>query len=107
MSVGHKGRRTRVQAGDAQRLRDYLESSLGVPVVPGDKVDLAASSDAITREEKSEQAVLYLGTHTISRLADFAYFSLITITTVGYGDILPNSSLARSLVGLDRSSSLY
>ena len=30
-----------------------------------------------------------------------AYFSLITITTVGYGDITPQSELARSLANLE------
>ncbi|WMJ88945.1 potassium channel family protein [Anaerocolumna sp. MB42-C2] len=29
---------------------------------------------------------------------DFLYFSAVTITTLGYGDILPNSSLVRELV---------
>jgi voltage-gated potassium channel len=31
-------------------------------------------------------------------LVDFLYFSAVTITTLGYGDILPNSSLVRALV---------
>lgn len=31
-------------------------------------------------------------------LIDFLYFSAVTITTLGYGDILPNSSLVRGLV---------
>lgn len=31
-------------------------------------------------------------------LVDFLYFSAVTITTVGYGDILPNSTRVRSLV---------
>ncbi len=31
-------------------------------------------------------------------LLDFLYFSAVTITTLGYGDILPNSPLVRSLV---------
>lgn len=34
-------------------------------------------------------------------MADFLYFSGITITTVGYGDILPNSTYVRSLVMLE------
>ena len=34
-------------------------------------------------------------------LSDFLYFSAITITTVGYGDILPNSSYVRSLVMIE------
>jgi voltage-gated potassium channel len=32
------------------------------------------------------------------RLLDFLYFSAVTITTLGYGDILPNSSYVRLLV---------
>lgn len=31
-------------------------------------------------------------------LVDFLYFSAVTITTLGYGDILPNSSLVRGIV---------
>lgn len=34
-------------------------------------------------------------------LTDFLYFSAITITTLGYGDILPNSSLVRGLVMIE------
>lgn len=34
-------------------------------------------------------------------LTDFLYFSAITITTVGFGDILPNNTYVRSLVMLE------
>jgi hypothetical protein len=34
-------------------------------------------------------------------LLDFLYFSAVTITTVGYGDILPNSTRVRTLVMLE------
>jgi voltage-gated potassium channel len=34
-------------------------------------------------------------------LIDFLYFSAVTITTLGYGDILPNSSLVRGLVMIE------
>ena len=36
-------------------------------------------------------------TGNFSSQADFIYFSFVTITTLGYGDILPVSHLARSL----------
>jgi hypothetical protein len=34
-------------------------------------------------------------------LPTFVYFSLVTATTVGYGDIVPKSAIARSLTGLE------
>src|ERR1035437_441289 len=39
-------------------------------------------------------------------LPTFMYFSLVTATTVGYGDIVPKSALARSLTGLESIVSL-
>lgn len=36
----------------------------------------------------------------------FLYFSLVTATTIGYGDIVPHSGCARSLAGLESISSL-
>ena len=40
------------------------------------------------------------------RLQVFFYFSLVTATTIGYGDIIPHSESARILVGLESLSSL-
>ena len=39
-----------------------------------------------------------IGKSTVWSFIDFLYFSTITQTTVGYGDILPNSTIVRSLV---------
>jgi hypothetical protein len=36
----------------------------------------------------------------------FMYFSLVTVTTIGYGDIVPKSALARSLAGLQSITAL-
>lgn len=35
------------------------------------------------------------------------YFSLITLTTVGYGDIVPTSSVVRMMAGHDRHTLCY
>jgi ion channel len=34
-------------------------------------------------------------------VADFLYFSFATLTTTGYGDLVPGSNLARSLAILE------
>src|SRR5580698_10707890 len=39
-------------------------------------------------------------------LPTFLYFSLVTATTIGYGDIVPHSGLARSLAGAEAVTSL-
>jgi hypothetical protein len=39
-------------------------------------------------------------------LPTFLYFSLVTATTIGYGDIVPHSGLARSLTGVEAVTSL-
>jgi hypothetical protein len=38
---------------------------------------------------------------SLSRFADAAYFSTVTLSTTGYGDIVPVSGLARILVGVE------
>jgi hypothetical protein len=40
----------------------------------------------------------YLAGHKIWTYLDFVYFSCITITTIGYGDIIPNSLFIRLMV---------
>ena len=42
-----------------------------------------------------------LASQSISSWPDYLYFSFVTLTTLGYGDILPLSSLAQSLVTLE------
>ncbi|MFK0569804.1 potassium channel family protein [Endozoicomonas sp.] len=42
-----------------------------------------------------------LANQSISSWPDYLYFSFVTLTTLGYGDILPLSPLAQSLVSLE------
>ena len=44
-------------------------------------------------------------THYLDRLFQFFYFSMITFSTVGYGDIAPNSTAAQYLIMLEISIS--
>lgn len=45
---------------------------------------------------------------TLRETADFLYFSFVTISTLGYGDITPNDSLAKSLsIFLSVAGQLY
>ena len=45
---------------------------------------------------------------TLRETADFLYFSFVTITTLGYGDITPNDSIAKSLsIFLSVTGQLY
>lgn len=47
-----------------------------------------------------------LGPSEITRIprATFLYFSVVTLTTLGYGDIVPLSSVARMLAGLESAT---
>jgi hypothetical protein len=42
-----------------------------------------------------------LGSNSIDRQSDLLYFSLVTLTTVGYGDVVPLSGEARMLAALE------
>lgn len=42
-----------------------------------------------------------LGTTPLARSIDFMYFSLLTFTTVGFGDVLPQTTMARAVVSLE------
>lgn len=53
-----------------------------------------------------EGAQSFAGLPASPTLPTFIYFSLITATTVGYGDIVPKSMLARSLAGSESIVSL-
>lgn len=40
-------------------------------------------------------------------ILDFVYYSTVTLTTLGYGDIVPNSSLARFIVLLNSIAGVF
>lgn len=69
-------------------LRDFIETSNTAPGI-----------DWITFELVKNGQYKY-------PLVDFLYFSAVTITTLGYGDILPNSSLIRCIVMIETFSGL-
>ena len=48
----------------------------------------------------------FVGLSTDPGLSAFLYFSLVTATTIGYGDIVPHSGLARCLAGVEAISCL-
>jgi Ion channel len=50
---------------------------------------------------KFEGAKSFQGISASPTLTTFIYFSLLTATTVGYGDIAPRSNLTRALTGLE------
>ncbi len=52
------------------------------------------------RQARAHRSTLDSPQPTIWRYLDFVYFSTVTQSTVGYGDILPNSAAVRSIVVL-------
>ena len=43
----------------------------------------------------------YIGSHPAERDTDLLYFSLITLSTIGYGDVVPLGGEARILAALE------
>ncbi len=57
---------------------------------------LAVEQIAASREKIEQE----LGRVIIGQKAAFVYFSMITMTTVGYGEITPAASLPRMMTGM-------
>jgi len=57
--------------------------------------------------EVLEPGSFVAGAERLESWGDLAYYSLVTITTLGYGDIRPVSSLARSFASLEAVSGLF
>lgn len=84
---------------DSRNLEDFIAQKLAVDLAPGETVDLAlAASVRQNHLIPEEESPLHVGTQSIGRFVDFCYFSLTTATTIGYGDILPNSTCSRIAV---------
>ena len=47
------------------------------------------------------RSVLGWGTYQADRQTELLYFSLVTLSTVGYGDIVPLSGIARIVTALE------
>lgn len=58
-------------------------------------------SYSINYPEDDIKALRDINTNFKYPIVDFLYFSAITITTLGYGDILPNSSMVRGFVMIE------
>lgn len=86
---------------DNYRLEKYLRDELSFDLSSSIRIDLGVAKDAIILREVGEEVFLLIGKAEFARLLDFTYFSLITLTTVGYGDIIPNSTFARSLIMIE------
>ena len=48
-----------------------------------------------------EKTSVYCAREPATSLGESIYYSLITFTTVGFGDICPSSGLARMLTGIE------
>ncbi len=86
---------------DNRRLNDYFTRTLHVELPQGERVDLRSAFGQYGQIKViriREKTALELGTLKWGRLVDLMYFSFMTISTVGYGDILPNSTSTRAFV---------
>jgi hypothetical protein len=64
-------------------------------------VGLAFAATYMLLSDLSPEAFAGLTPDRTARFDDMTHFSLTTLTTLGYGDILPRSALARSLADLE------
>jgi len=87
-------------APDGAKLQKYMTENLGIELGTGKRVDLQQANDQTNVIESVNWAAMKVAASDWRRLLDFQYFSWTTITLVGYGDILPNSTRARASVAL-------
>lgn len=85
---------------DSRRLEGYLAAQ-GISWKQDERVDLSMASDALARDHARAQAFVETATSTRARMVDFLYFSVVTVATVGYGDLVPSSTNVKGLVVLE------
>lgn len=85
---------------DSIKLQKYMIEDLEMQLADGGRVDLQQANDQADVIEVANWAAMRVAAADWRRLVDFQYFSWTTITLVGYGDILPNSTLARACVAI-------
>jgi hypothetical protein len=85
-------------AENSERLRKYLLNDLHLSMRSNDTVDLKKASDQLSVYEILTNSAIKVAAGDWKRIVDFQYFSLTMITLVGFGDMLPNSTLTRFLV---------
>ncbi len=90
------------RAGGVSRIELPLGKLDVTPATTGELRDQAVGLIAFLREQLGRSHDLMMRLPTVVRpqwgYVDFVYFSAITQVTVGYGDILPNTTLVRILV---------
>ena len=94
----------RATPSKARRLSDRLISP--APLTPGQTVGIAVTSYLLTIYAFAlvYESIAATNPHRFNVPLDLdssMYFSIVTIATVGYGDILANGRLARTLVSFE------
>lgn len=87
--------RPNVGTSDGERLKRFLHDVMGFTFKEGESVDLEGTSHAAELAEGVSRIAADVGTRNIRSLLEFMYFSAVTMATLGYGDIAPNSPWAK------------
>jgi hypothetical protein len=94
-----------IHDGDGNEVSREVVAVSGIPLFPS-RIDFykdfanasISTLEASIAETERRLSTVESSTPEVWSFWDFVYFSAVTQTTVGYGDILPNSTLVRNIV---------